>query len=326
MKAVIVGYGSIGKRHCKNLLKIKNIEVFVVTKQRNIELPSKKFKIFNSLDDCLKLNPDMGFITNESNLHIKTAIKLAKAGCDLFIEKPLSHNSVGLKQLSKIVSEKKLITLMGCNFRFLPCLKKVKDLISSNKIGRILSLQSEHGSYLPDWHPNENYRKSYAAQKKLGGGIVLTSIHEIDYLYWIFGDVTEVFSVTGKYSDLEMTADDLSTTILKFKKNFIGELHLDHFQSSMTRNCRIVGTKGIITCDLTKNSVNLFNKKTKKWIKILDMKKSDLNLSYINEIKHFVDCSKKRKKTINNLNEGIKVLTIALTVLKSSKNMKMVRL
>ena len=326
MKAVIVGYGSIGKRHCKNLLKIKNIEVFVVTKQRNIELPSKKFKIFNSLDDCLKLNPDMGFITNESNLHIKTAIKLAKAGCDLFIEKPLSHNSVGLKQLSKIVSEKKLITLMGCNFRFLPCLKKVKDLISSNKIGRILSLQSEHGSYLPDWHPNENYRKSYAAQKKLGGGIVLTSIHEIDYLYWIFGDVTEVFSVTGKYSDLEMTADDLSTIILKFKKNFIGELHLDHFQSSMTRNCRIVGTKGIITCDLTKNSVNLFNKKTKKWVKILDMKKSDLNLTYIDEIKYFIECSKKRKKTINDLNEGIKVLTIALTVLKSSKNMKMVRL
>ena len=84
---------------------------FVVTKQRNVELPSKKFKIFNSLDDCLKLNPDIGFVTNESNLHIKTAIKLAKAGCDLFIEKPLSHNSVGLKQLSKIVSEKKLITL-----------------------------------------------------------------------------------------------------------------------------------------------------------------------------------------------------------------------
>lgn len=326
MKVVIVGYGSIGKRHCKNLSKIKNIECFVVTKQRNVELPSKKFKIFNSLDDCLKLNPDIGFVTNESNLHIKTAIKLAKAGCDLFIEKPLSHNSVGLKQLSKIVSEKKLITLMGCNFRFLPCLKKVKELISSKKIGRLLFVQSEHGSYLPDWHPNENYTKSYAAQKKLGGGIVLTSIHEIDYLYWIFGDVKEIFSVTGKYSDLEMTADDLSTTILKFKKNVIGELHLDHFQSSMTRNCKIVSTEGIITCDLTKNTVNLFNKKTKKWVKVMDMKKFDFNLTYMNEIKYFVECSKKRKKTINDLNEGIKVLNIALTVLKSSKKMKMVKL
>jgi predicted dehydrogenase len=326
LKVVIIGYGSIGKRHCKNLSKIKNIEGLVVTKQKNVKLPSKKFKLFNSLDDCLKLNPDIGFVTNESNLHIKTAIKLAKAGCDLFIEKPLSHNSVGLKQLSKIVSEKKLITLMGCNFRFLPCLKKVKELISSNKVGRILFVQSEHGSYLPDWHPNENYRKSYAAQKKLGGGIVLTSIHEIDYLYWIFGDVKEVFSVTGKYSDLEMTADDLSTTILKFKKNFVGELHLDHFQSSMTRNCKIVGTKGIITCDLTKNTVNLFNKKTKKWLKILDMKNFDLNLTYMNEIKYLVECSQKRKKTINDLNEGNKVLNIALTVLKSSKNIKMVKL
>ena len=123
-----------------------------------------------------------------------------------------------------------------------------------------------------------------------------------------------------------MTADDLSTTILKFKKNVIGELHLDHFQSSITRNCKIVGTKGIITCDLTKNTVSLFKKKTKKWNKVIDMKKFDFNLTYMNEIKYFIECSKKRKKTINDLNEGIKILNIALTVLKSANNMKMVKL
>jgi predicted dehydrogenase len=179
---VVVGYGSIGKRHCKNLSKIKNIQCFVVTKQRKIQFPSKNFQAFESLKDCIKFQPDVGIVANESNLHIKTAIQLAKAGCHIFIEKPLSHNSSQISQLSKIVNQKNLITLMGCNFRFHPCLIKIKELLSSKKIGRILSVKAEHGSYLPDWHPNEDYKKSYASQKKLGGSVVLTSIHEIDYL------------------------------------------------------------------------------------------------------------------------------------------------
>ena len=93
MKAVIVGYGSIGKRHCRNLSKLKNIQCLVVTNRKRVKLPSKNFQKFNSLDDCLKINPDVAFITNESSKHVKTAIKLANAGCHIFVEKPLSHNS-----------------------------------------------------------------------------------------------------------------------------------------------------------------------------------------------------------------------------------------
>ena len=138
MKAVILGYGSIGKRHCRNLSKLKNIQCLVVTNRKTVKLPSKNFQKFNSLDECLKLNPDVGFITNESSKHVKTAIKLANAGCHIFVEKPLSHNSLEVEKLLKLVNKKNLITLIGCNFRFHPCLIKIKKLISLKKIGRII--------------------------------------------------------------------------------------------------------------------------------------------------------------------------------------------
>ena len=323
MKVAVIGYGSIGKRHCNNLSKIKNIQCFVVTSQKKIDLPSKSFQKFTSLHDCLKLKPDVALITNESNLHITTAITLAKSGCHLFIEKPLSHNLSQIKKLQNIVKKKKLISLMGCNFRFHPCLIEIKKLISTKKIGRIIFVQAEHGSFLPDWHPNENYKKSYASQKKLGGGIVLTSIHELDYLYWILGDISETFSITGNYSDLAIAADDLSSILLKFKNNVIGELHLDYFQKPSNRGCKIVGTKGTITWNSSQNTVNFFDNKTGKWKKVLEMKNFEFNTTYIKEIKYFLECCKNNKKTINDLNEGSKVLKIALKVLKSSKTKKM---
>ena len=326
MKAVIVGYGSIGKRHSRNISKFKNIQCFVVTNRKRVKFPSKNFQKFSSLDKCLKLNPDIGLVTNESHVHMKTAIKLANAGCHVFVEKPLSHNNLEIKKLLKIVNKKNLVTLIGCNFRFHPCLIKIKKLISSKEIGRIIFVQAEHGSFLPDWHPSEDYKTSYAARKELGGGIVLTSIHEIDYLFWLLGNVKEVYSVTGKFSDLDMNADDLSSTVLRFKNNVIGLYFSLYFLTMPYSSITKYGTKGTITWDSRTNVVKLFNNKTQRWKEIMKLKNFDFNSTYIDEIIHFLECVKKNKKTTNDLKEGVLVQNIALTILQSSKNKKMVRL
>ena len=147
----------------------------------------------------------------------------------IFIEKPLSHSFEGVEKLEKMVSKNKIITQIGCNLRFNPCLIKIKKILSEKKIGRIISFQAENGSYLPEWHANEDYRKSYAAKKEKGGSIILTSIHEIDYLYWFFGEVSEIFANIGKYSNLKITSDDHSSIFLKFKNGIIGEIHLDYY-------------------------------------------------------------------------------------------------
>jgi predicted dehydrogenase len=323
LKSLVVGYGSIGSRHVKNLLAIPNMEVIICTKRKGIEKIEKKCQIFKTLNEALKQNPDFAIIANVSNLHIPTAIQIAKKGIDIFIEKPLSNSTKGIKELEDLVRKKKLITMMGCNLRFHKSIKKIKELISNNEIGKIISVHSENGSYLPDWHPYENYSNGYAARKDLGGGVVLTCIHEIDYLYWLFGDVKETISINGKFSDLKIIAADLASIVLKFKNEIITEIHLDYFQRPATRNCKIIGTKGTIFWDSKNNNVMVYNIKNKKWSAKFKIKSYDNNSMYEDEISHYIECVKRRKRSINPINEGVKTLKIALAIIKSSKTKRM---
>ena len=327
MKILIIGFGSIAKRHINNLIHNINCEIIVYSRRKNIRfLDHKKIKVLNSLEKCLLEKPDVAFITNETAFHIPMAIKMAKSGLDLFIEKPLSNSTNGIKTLQKIVKQKKLVTQMGCNLRFHKCIIKIRQLINQKKIGRIISIQSENGSYLPDWHIHEDYRKGYASDRKLGGGIILTMIHDIDYLYWIFGNPKSIFSVSGKFSDLDISAEDYCSSIIEFKNNITAELHLDFFQRPEFRGCKIKGTKGVIYWNSDKNEIRLFKNRKKVWEVVLALKKFQRNEMYIDEIIHFLKCVKNRKQTINNLDEGIKTMKIALAMKKSSKNRRMVKI
>jgi predicted dehydrogenase len=213
---------------------------------------------------------------------------------------------------------------MGCNLRFDESLVKIKQILKSKNLGKIISINVENGSYLPDWHPLEDYRKGYSARKELGGGIVFTNIHEIDYLYWLFGDVREVFSVTGKFSHLDMNVEDFAKIILKFKNKSIATIHLDHFQQPPSRNCKILGTQGTLLWDYTKSKLSIFNIKEKKWKTIINSKNTEHDLTYQKEMAHFIQCVKSRKKTINPLDEGIETLKIALSIMKSSEKGRMI--
>ena len=325
-KVLIVGYGSVGNRHLENFLQFKDIQLTVYTKRNDIQLLKKKgIKVSDSLNECLKENPNIGVIANETSLHVPTAIKLANAGLDLFLEKPLSNSLKDVEKLHAIVKKKKLITQMGCNLRFHPCIKKIKDMIEQQKVGRIISAQVQNCSYLPDYHPWEDYRKGYAARKDLGGGIILTQIHEIDYMYWLFQEVENVISMSGKLSDLDITAEDYVSSLLKFKNKIIGELHMDYFQRPDFRSCKIRGTKGEIYWNSDNNNVNIYRMDKKRWKTELEVKNYQRNFSYAEQLKHFLKCVKQRKETINDIEQGIATLKIVLAIKKSSKIMKPVR-
>ena len=323
MKILVVGYGSIGKRHLQNLLKFNNVKIFVFTKRRQDSfLKQNKIQIFNSLKDALHEKIDVAIIANTTDQHVKTAYLLAKSGIHLLIEKPLSHSTYDLKKLLEVTQKNKIITLMGCVLRFNPFIKEIHQIISKKELGRIIFARVENGSYLPNWHPYENYQKSYASREELGGGVVLTSIHEIDYLYWFFGPVKEVMSFTGKYSDLEMSVEDLSAVLIKFENKIISELHLDYFQRPSIRSCKLVGTKGTLYWDDTNNEIKFFKNKQKKWISKLKIDNYDWNQMYFEEMKYFLNCVKKRQKTFNSIEDGVETLKIALSIKKSNKTKK----
>jgi predicted dehydrogenase len=289
-------------------------------------LRKKNCKVFKSLRKCIVERPKVALITDVTSEHVETAINLANSGINLFIEKPLSNSFSNVKKLIRVVKKKKLVTMIGCNLRFHPCIKKIKEIISKNEIGKVISVHVENGSYLPDWHMYEDYRNSYAARKDLGGGVVLTCIHEIDYLYWFFGNVKEVFSITGKFSDLEIAVEDLSSILLRFRNGIIAEVHLDYFQNPAFRSCKIIGTKGTIYWDSNINSVKVYDVKKKRWGVKMKLKEFDENETYINEISHFLNCVKNNSKTINTVEDGVKTLEIALAIKKASESKKMVKL
>ena len=319
MKILVVGYGSIGKRHVNNLTKMKHIEILICTKNKEANTLKKNgIKIFKSLTESLKEKPDVGIICNETSFHVKTAIKLAKYNCHLFIEKPLSNSLKDIPTLLNLIKKKKLITMVGCDMRFHKCVQEIKKIIEHGNLGKIISVRAENGSYLPNWHPWEDYRTSFASKKNLGGGVVLTLIHEIDYLYWFFGRVNEVSAITGKFSDLEISVEDFAAILLRFQKNVIAEVHLDYFQQPEFRNCKIIGTKGIVYWDSNSNEVRQYNNLKKKWITKLKYKNFQRNNQFIYELEHFLNCIKNHKQTINPIDDGINTLKISLMVKKSS--------
>lgn len=321
----MVGYGSIGKRHVDNLIKFTNVQIIICTKNREAHnLGQKRIKVFSSLTNALHEKPDVGIVCNETSFHVKTAIKLVEHNCNLFIEKPLSHSLDGTKKLLSLIKKKKLTSMVGCNMRFHKCINKIKKIIDSGSLGRIISVRAENGSYLPNWHPWENYRISYASNKGLGGGVVLTQIHEIDYLYWFFGKVTDVVSFTGKFSDLKLNVEDLSAILLKFQKNITAEIHLDYFQQPEFRNCKVVGTKGTLYWDSDTNKIRYYNNLKKKWFTEFTYVNYQRNEMFVDELKYFLNCVKNKKITMNPVEEGLETLRIALAAKKSSSTRKFI--
>ena len=338
---LVIGYGSIGRRHVFNILKNTNFKIIVISKRNKIikndfkQIPQNildnRLEISDSLEKSFLQNPKIAFISNETSKHISVGIKLAKNGIDIFIEKPLSNSLNDIKEFEKIIINKKLISMVGCNFRFFPPFKEIKKLVDKKIMGQIYSIQLENNSYLPDWHPYENYEKGYAANKNLGGGVTLTQIHELDYLCWIFGLPIEVTTIMDKISTLKIDVDDISESIIKFANSSIAKIHLDFIQRPFYKSCKIIGSKGIISWNSDENKIKLFDSKKQKWNehKILNnykLSSKKINQMYVDELLYFLNCVKKRNQPMNNLSEARTILNVALSMKKSSNLKKTIQI
>ncbi|MCK4819073.1 Gfo/Idh/MocA family oxidoreductase, partial [bacterium] len=275
-----------------------------------------EFNQVSSLDDGLKEKPDVVFITNPSSKHLDVALKAARYGCNLFIEKPLSHTLRGVDLLSQTADSKNLIVTIGYQTRFHPCYKFIVQTVSEKKYGDVVSASFEWGTYLPCHHPYEDYRKGYAAKKSLGGGVILGLSHEIDMICSIWGQPEELFAVGGKLSPLEMDAEDTVSVLMGFKRGsiiFPVTLFLSYAQAKEVRKFRIQLENALILSDLSNNRVRLFDNKgeiiTQK--DFPDLKRNDL---FMEEMKEFISAVKNRRQSLISLNDGIETLKLAMRI------------
>lgn len=329
MKILIIGCGSIGQRHLKNLKSIFDGEIIAHrTRKKKVKKLENEYhvKTFSNLDEALYQNPDAVLVTNPTSLHIQSALAAANHGCHLFIEKPISDTLDRIDELIDIIRKKNLVVFVGCNMRFHPCLQFIKKLLYEKRIGKVISARVQMGQYLPDWHPWEDYRKMYSAHRSLGGGIILDAIHELDYIIWLLGDVTRVFSFSDKLSNLDIDTEDVAEILLRFKSGTIAEVHLDYIQRYPTRSCEIIGEEGTIILDIKEGNVKVYTSENKRWEVFEQPKDYDMNQTYIDELSHFINCIKGKEEPLINITEGLKVLKIALAAKESAKIGKIIKI
>jgi predicted dehydrogenase len=252
MKFLIAGLGSIGRRHFRNLIALGEKDI-VLLRTRKATLPDDElagYPVETELQEALqKHNPDAVIVANPTSMHLDVAIPAVEAGCHILLEKPISHSLERLDILQKAAEKSGSRILVGFQFRFHPTLNRARELIQSNALGKILTVHAHWGEYLPQWHPWEDYRQSYAARSDLGGGVIVTLTHPLDYLRYLLGDIETLWSFNGHISLLEIDVEDVAEIGLKFTNGAVGGVHVNYFQRPPVHRLEIVGTNGTFHWD-----------------------------------------------------------------------------
>lgn len=339
MKILFVGLGSIGQRHLRNIKKLfPNTQIsayrmlnrnFTLSNKNKIQksnLNSKyNIKVFKNFKESLLDKPNAIFICNPTSMHIKYAIEAAKNNINIFVDKPLSDNMRGIKKLSDLVRKNNIIFMIGYQMRFLDSMNYVKKIIDQKILGKLCGANIYNGEFLPDMHKYEKYKNTTMAQAKLGGGVINSQIHELDYCIYLFGHPKNVYSKGGKLSNFDIDVEDYINSIISFKNNTISvNLNLDFFQRPPIRKMFITGTRASLEWNYYKNEVYIINYFTKKKSK-KKFGKFNRNKMFEKQTKFFFELIKqKQKNNISDLDNGILSLKLGLKIKESLGKNKLI--
>ncbi len=325
MRILIAGLGAIGQRHARNLRVLygDGLELLAFRRRRLPYVISDSLQrddarnaeaelgitAFEDLDAALAAGPDGVFVCTPSSRHLEIAQRAADAGCHLFIEKPVSHTLAGVDRLSDTVQSKGLVAIVGCQWRYHPCVRWLRDLLRAGTLGRAVRAEIEYREYLPDWHPYEDYRSSYAAQAELGGGVVLTQIHDYDLAWWLFGPPRTVTASGGHLSTLEIDVEDTVDARLdggavpvRVRQTFAGR--------PPCRTISVTGERGSVTVDLLAARITMDSGVAPA----ATFAEYQRNQMFMDEARNFQACLAGREEPAVPLEEGIAVLRLALAV------------
>lgn len=334
MKILMIGLGSIGQRHLRNIKRVYGDSAEIIAYRvrglkrtfsddmkirENVSLEEEfNIKSFSDLGEALLEKPEIAFITNPTKNHIPCAIQCAKAGCHIFLEKPISDSFEGIDELMEISKVQNLKIFVGFQNRFHPGMKYVKKCLEAGELGKVLSVRSVVGERLTTMHTYEDYKETYMARKDLGGGVVLNQmVHELDYLYYLFGKPESVYAQGGITGNLQIDVEDNCDAIYKMNTDtgsFPISVHADFYQSPPSRFLKVVGEKGQVTLDLLKATVVKSINDVTEEICFDDFTRNDM---FIEELKLFMECVEKDTEPAISLADGMVSFQMAMAAKKS---------
>ena len=340
MKILIVGLGSIGRRHFRNLVVLDETDLILLRTQK-ATLPDDElagYPVETDIHEALqKHKPDAVVVANPTSLHLDVAIPAAKAGCHILLEKPVSHSLDGLDGLQKAAEQNGSRILVGFQFRYHPTLNKARELIQNGALGQVLTAHAYWGEYLPNWHPWEDYRQSYAARADLGGGVIGTLTHPLDYLRYLLGEIDVLWSFNGHISPLELDVEDVAEIGLMFAGGAIGGIHVNYIQRPPVHRMEIVGTNGTLRWD-NADGVLCFYRMPAPFGSYSDnppapvvetfsppegFERNDL---FIAQTRHFLDVVRGVESPVCTLEDGIRAQKLAQAAHESEAGSRMITL
>jgi predicted dehydrogenase len=321
LRALVVGLGSIGRRHARNWAAL-GLGPVAVCRQTNTTQPEPlgiDAREFRDLDEALDDRPDVVLVTNPTSLHVATACKAVQAGAHVFVEKPISHTLEGVAHLLSEAERSQKLLMVGYNLRFHPGLARLRQLLEHGAIGKTVSARAEAGEYLPDWHPWEDYRTSYSGRAGLGGGALLTFSHELDSLCWVLGAPSRVAAIAAHASSLEIDTEDVGELILQFPNGPLASVHVDYLRRPPSRSLEIVGEEGLVRWEYDASRVLSYAPGTRQWRVEEGDRRLQRNDMYLAELAHFAACVRGEVEgPLIDGEQGAAILGITLAALKSS--------
>ncbi len=321
MKTLIAGFGSIGRRHLNNLRALGETD-FVLLRSHHSTLPEDDIKglpVETTIEAALAHKPQAVVIANPSSLHLEVAIPAAKAGCSILMEKPVSHSMDRIDELQSALKQGGGQLLVGYQFRFHPGLRQIKAWLDDGAIGRPVSSRAHWGEYMPGWHPWEDYRKSYAARADLGGGVVNTLCHPLDYQRWLFGKGESLFAETSSFA-LGLEVEDTAEIALQFKNGVISSTHVDYVQRPGQHTLQINGTLGTITWDNATGIAKCYRAETEQWQESTLPEGFERNFLFMDELRHFLEVVNKKVTPICTLDDGIAAIKLTEAIHRSASS------
>jgi len=320
MKFLIAGFGSIGRRHFRNLLALGERDILLYRTHRSTldDAEIAGFPVETDLEAALAHRPEAVIIANPTALHLEVAIPAARAGCNLFLEKPLSHSLERVDELCRAVQEGGGQAMVGFQFRFHPTLRRAAQLLAEGAIGQPLAARAHWGEYLPNWHPWEDYRQGYAARADLGGGVILTLCHPLDYLRMLLGDVESLWALTARRGGLDLPVEDNVEIGLNFCGGAVGSVHLDYLQQPATHTLEIVGSAGTLRWNNADGALSIYRPGAQDWQVEMPPEGFDRNWLFMDEMRNFLSAARGEAAPACTLDDGIRALKIALSARESA--------
>lgn len=258
MKALFIGLGSAGRRHLRLWRElVPQGEALAWRSGYGEVLNIPCLRQFSTLEAALGEGPDFAVVANPTALHLDTALALARSGVPFLLEKPVSDREEGLGELVSEVAGRGLSVLVGFQLRHHPAWGQLTSWLAAELVGRPVSVLAEVGQWLPDWRPQRDYRQSYSARRVLGGGAIFDLTHEIDLALAVMGAAAEVSCLCGRFSGLDMDAEDLAEISLRHGERGLSHLHLDCLQRRYSRRFKLIGTEGTVVWDYGQGWVEL---------------------------------------------------------------------